>query len=160
MLDPNAVIRSGEQADQIMQDQRAEIARLQDEIERLRVNLRLADAGFTFGQPTFVQPTLTDAERFALGPSLASAGCLGDTLSVLRTLIDGVRGMGLGDPDCGDRIEATDVVRWAVDEIERLRLTDEERAAIEFKAAHCVTVADQMHQRCAVTLLALLERTK
>jgi len=39
-------------------------------------------------------------------------------------------------------------------------LTDEEREAIEFKAAHCVTVADQMHQRCAVTLLALLERTK
>jgi hypothetical protein len=38
-------------------------------------------------------------------PSLASAGSHGDTLSVLRTLIDGVRGMGLGDPDCGDRIE-------------------------------------------------------
>jgi hypothetical protein len=54
-------------------------------------------------------------------PSPASAGCHGDTLSVLRTLIDGVRGMGLGDPDCGDRIEASDVVRWAVDEIERLR---------------------------------------
>jgi hypothetical protein len=45
-------------------------------------------------------------------------------------------------------------------EIERLRLTDAEREAIEFKAAHCVTVADQMHQRCAVTLRALLERTK
>jgi hypothetical protein len=45
-------------------------------------------------------------------------------------------------------------------EIARLRLTDKEREAIEFKAAHCVTVADQMHQRCAVTLRALLERTK
>jgi len=55
----------------------------------------------------------------------------GDTLSVLRTLIDGVRGMGLGDPDCGDRIEASDVVRWAVDEIERLRITDAEREAVE-----------------------------
>jgi len=32
-----------------------------DEIERLRVNLRLADAGFTFGQPT-----LTDEERDVL----------------------------------------------------------------------------------------------
>ena len=32
-----------------------------DEIERLRVNLRLADAGFTFGPPS-----LTDAEREAV----------------------------------------------------------------------------------------------
>jgi hypothetical protein len=32
-----------------------------DEIERLRVNLRLADAGFTFGPPT-----LTEAEREAI----------------------------------------------------------------------------------------------
>jgi|688.fasta_scaffold505966_1 Arc/MetJ-type ribon-helix-helix transcriptional regulator len=84
--------------------------------------------------------------------SAASRGSRGDTLSVLRTLIDGVRGMGLGDPDSGDRVEASDVVRWAVDEIEqqrgslqwlhgllteaeerlaRLRLTDEERAAVD-----------------------------
>jgi len=42
-------------------------------------------------------------------------------------LADGVRGMGLGDPDSDDRIMASDVVRWAVDAIERLRLTDEER---------------------------------
>ena len=47
-------IMSWEQADQIIQDQRAEI-------ERLRVNLRLADAGFTFGPPT-----LTDEERKAI----------------------------------------------------------------------------------------------
>jgi hypothetical protein len=53
-----------------------------------------------------------------------------------------------------------EMVREAADEIERLRLTGEEREAIEFKAAHCVTVADQMHQRRAVTLRALLERTK
>ena len=52
-----------------------------------------------------------------------------------------------------------EMVREAADEIERLRLTGEEREAIEFKAAHCVTVADQMHQRCAVTLRRLLERT-
>ena len=47
-------IMSWEQADQIIQDQRAEIA-------RLRVNLRLADAGFTFGPPT-----LTDEEKEAI----------------------------------------------------------------------------------------------
>jgi hypothetical protein len=47
-------IMSWEQADQIIQDQRAEI-------ERLRVNLRLADAGSTFGPPT-----LTDEEREAI----------------------------------------------------------------------------------------------
>jgi hypothetical protein len=32
-----------------------------DEIERLRTNLKLADAGFTLGPPT-----ITDAERFVL----------------------------------------------------------------------------------------------
>jgi hypothetical protein len=53
-----------------------------------------------------------------------------------------------------------EMVREAADEIERLRLTDAEREAIEFKAAHCVTVADQMHQRCAATLRALLDRAK
>jgi hypothetical protein len=36
-----------------------------DEIERLRVNLRLADAGFTL-----CQPTLTDEEREAIGEAL------------------------------------------------------------------------------------------
>ena len=36
-----------------------------DEIERLRVNLRLADAGFTFGQPA-----LTDEEREAMEASV------------------------------------------------------------------------------------------
>jgi len=65
----------------------------------------------------------------ARNPS-ASRGFHGDLLPVLRSLADGVRGMGLGDPDYGDRIEASDVVRWAVDEIERLRLTDAEREAI------------------------------
>jgi hypothetical protein len=43
--------------------------------------------------------------------------------------------MGLGDPDCGDRIEASDVVRWAVDEIARLRITDEERDVLD-RLAH------------------------
>jgi len=74
----------------------------------------------------------------------------------------------------GTRISVHDNARHAAIVIEELAydgmeavplyrsptLTDEEREAIEFKAAHCVTVADQMHQRCAVTLRALLERTK
>jgi hypothetical protein len=47
-------IMSWEQSDQILQDQRAEI-------ERLRANLRLADAGFMWGPPT-----LTDEEREAM----------------------------------------------------------------------------------------------
>jgi hypothetical protein len=38
-----------------------------DEIERLRVNLRLADAGFTFGPPS-----LTDAEREAIKRAIDS----------------------------------------------------------------------------------------
>ncbi len=38
-----------------------------DEIERLRVKLRLADAGFTFGPPT-----LTDEEREAIKRAIDS----------------------------------------------------------------------------------------
>jgi hypothetical protein len=57
-------------------------------------------------------------------------------------------------------VETADEIRSLREEVARLRLTDEERAAIEFKAAYCVTVADQMHQRCAATLRGLLERTK
>jgi hypothetical protein len=76
---------------------------------------------------------------------------------VLRSLADGVRGMGLGDPDCGDRIEASDVVRWAVDEIERLRFTDEERGVLH-------GVAEDASYRCADfterVVRGLLERTQ
>jgi hypothetical protein len=117
-------------------------------------------------------------------PSPASAGSHGDSLSLLRLLADGVRGLGIGDPDCGDRTEASDVVRWAADEIERLRLaisriaeqdatlsvcdgnvtvtmdatlTDEERGAIRRAAA----VAREMHDtRLEAALGGLLERTK
>jgi hypothetical protein len=55
-------IMSWEQADQIIQDQRAEI-------ERLRVNLRLADAGFTLGSPT-----LTDEEKEAIALAKSRLG--------------------------------------------------------------------------------------
>ena len=66
-------IMSWEQADQIIQDQRAEI-------ERLRVNLRLADAGFTLGPPT-----LTDEEREAFRAANAVLrGCVGDSEVLAR----------------------------------------------------------------------------
>jgi hypothetical protein len=90
----------------------------------------------------------------------ASRGSHGDTLSVLRTLIDGVRGMGLGDPDCGDRIEASDVVRWAVDEIARLRLTDAEREAIWTVAeAYAENDGDPECERIASIMQGLWHRT-
>jgi hypothetical protein len=79
-----------------------------------------------------------------------------DLLPVLRTLADGVRGMGLGDPDCGERIEASDVVRWAVAEIERLRLTAAEREAIHWVMGDAADITDPVED----TLRGLLERTK
>lgn len=51
------------------------------------------------------------------------------------------------------------LVEEAANEIERLRLTDAEREAIQFQAAHCNALPDQMHKRCAATLRCLLERT-
>ena len=52
------------------------------EIERLRVNLRLADAGFTFGPPT-----LTDEERHFLERCADASGSAGDAArSMLRRL--------------------------------------------------------------------------
>lgn len=69
-------IMSWEQADQILQDQRAEIA-------RLRANLRPADAGFTLGPPT-----LTGLQREAIEYGVllcdATAGVAND-----RATIDG-----------------------------------------------------------------------
>lgn len=101
-------------------------------------------------------------------PSGASDGSRGDTLSVLRTLADGVRGMGLGDPDSGDRVTASDVVRWAVEEIERLRLIDEEREAISAGADALRSLAGNTNDgriRGALIITAniidgFLERTK
>jgi hypothetical protein len=92
----------------------------------------------------------------------------------------------MGDPDCGDRIEASDVVRWAADEIERLRfairriadrdatlsvcngnvtvtmdatLTDEERDATKVAVAY---LEQRGVRNTAVqeTLRGLLERTR
>ncbi len=51
------------------------------------------------------------------------------------------------------------LVEEAANEIERLRLTDAEREAIQFQAAHCNALADPMQQRHADTLRRLLERT-
>jgi hypothetical protein len=64
--------------------------------------------------------------------------------------------MGLGDPDCGERIEASDVVRWAVAEIERLRLTAAEREAIHWAMGDAADITDPVED----TLRWLLERTK
>jgi hypothetical protein len=82
--------------------------------------------------------------------SVTSDGSV-DAISVLRKLVDGVRGMTFGDPDSPDSIEASTIVRWAIDEIEqqrasiewykevlveaeekmaRMRLTDAERAVL------------------------------
>lgn len=94
---------------------------------------------------------------FALAKMLKNDGHPGpDLLPVLRTLADGVRGMGLGDPDCGERIEASDVVRWAVAEIERLRLTAAEREAIHWVMGDAADITDPVED----TLRGLLERTK
>jgi len=119
----------------------------------------------------------TPQDDKAMSP--ASAGSHGDTLAVLRTLIDGVRGMGLGDPDSGDRVEASDIVRWAVGEIEqhrgslqrlhgllteaeerlaRLRLTDDEREAVRQACDEGRWYPNDYHN--IHTLLGLLERTK
>jgi hypothetical protein len=59
-----------------------------DEIERLRVNLRLADAGFTFGPPT-----LTDEEREAVQQAAMRVECLcqrgaKDMAATLRGLLE------------------------------------------------------------------------
>ena len=48
-----------------------------DEIERLRANLRLADAGFTLGPPT-----LTDEEREAIAGAMWDYGQYADELGL------------------------------------------------------------------------------
>ena len=84
-----------------------------------------------------------------------------DLLPVLRTLADGVRGMGIGDPDSGGRVTASDVVRWAVEEIERLRITDAERDAIETAMnAYGEHNDDPECETIEAVLWGLLERTK
>jgi hypothetical protein len=112
--------------------------------------------------------------------SVASAGSV-DALSALRSLVEGVRGMGIGDPDCGERVEASDIVRWAVDEIEQLRgsmewykdlllkaeekmvrmsLTDAEREAVEAMAGYAEGAPQRFNLGIAPTLRGLLERTQ
>ena len=124
----------------------------------------------------------TPQDSAAMPP--ASTGSV-DALSVLRKLRDGVRGMGIGDPDCGERVEASDIVRWAVDEIEQLRgsmewykdllreaeekmcrmaLTDAEREAVD-RASETLRYLQADYgktqtEQDAYTLRALLERTK
>jgi hypothetical protein len=64
-MNPDAGIMSWEQADQIMQDQRAEIERLREAIRRLAdqdATLSVCDGNVTVE----MDATLTDAEREAL----------------------------------------------------------------------------------------------
>jgi hypothetical protein len=64
-MNPDAGIMSWEQADQIMQDQRAEIARLREAIRRLAdqdATLSVCDGGVT----VTMDATLTDEEREAI----------------------------------------------------------------------------------------------
>jgi hypothetical protein len=64
-MNPDAGIMSWEQADQIMQDQRAEIARLREAIRRLAdqdATLSVCNGGVT----VTMDGTLTDAEREAI----------------------------------------------------------------------------------------------
>jgi hypothetical protein len=42
-------------------------------------------------------------------------------IEILRSLAHGVGNMTYGEPDATDAVSAADVVRWAVEEIERLR---------------------------------------
>jgi hypothetical protein len=119
--------------------------------------------------------------------SVTSDGSV-DAISVLRKLVDGVRGMTFGDPDSPDSIEASTIVRWAIDEIEqqrasiewykevlveaeekmaRMRLTDAEREAVEWASKtlcvgwHDLAPCDKERTRAtAATLRGLLERLK
>jgi cell division septum initiation protein DivIVA len=65
MIDPNKVIRDCEQADQIIEDQREEIARLKEAIRRLAdqdATLSVCDGSVT----VTMDATLTRGERRAL----------------------------------------------------------------------------------------------
>jgi hypothetical protein len=72
-MSPDAGIMSWEQADQIMQDQRAEIARLREAIRRLAdqdATLSVCDGGVT----VTMDGTLTDAEREAIETAMNAYG--------------------------------------------------------------------------------------
>lgn len=86
---------------------------------------------------------------------------MSDMMAHLHSLADGVRHMSQGDPDCDDCVQASDVVQWAIDEIERLRLTDAEREAIRWAEweGPLRSQAEGAEERAAV-LRGLLERTK
>lgn len=69
MLDPNAAIMSWEQADQIIQDQRAEIEQLKQAIRRLAdqdATLSVCNGNVTVDCSTEVKLELTDEQRAVL----------------------------------------------------------------------------------------------
>ena len=118
----------------------------------------------------------TPQDSEAMSP--ASAGSVG-AMSVLRKLVDGVRGMTYGDPYDPSSVEASSIVRWAIDEIEQLResiewhkellveaeelmcrknLTDAERTAIQRLIEDYEHDGEPASERCVATLRGLLER--
>jgi len=93
----------------------------------------------------------------------AGADEMTDMMKHLQSLADGVRGMGIGDHDAGARVEARDDVRWAVSEIDRLRLNDAEREAIALMAEVAADPrggAVLAGYEVAATLRGLLERNR
>jgi hypothetical protein len=73
MLDPNAAIMSWEQADQIIQDQRAEIARLKEAISRLAdqdATMSVCNGNVTVDCSTEVKLELTDEQRAVLAAAI------------------------------------------------------------------------------------------
>ena len=73
MIDPNKVISDCEQADHIMQDQRAEIDRLKEAIRRLADQ----DATLSVCNGNVIvtmDATLTDEEREAIGEAIRLGG--------------------------------------------------------------------------------------
>jgi hypothetical protein len=58
-------------------------------------------------------------------------------LDILKALAHGVGGMTYGDPDDADAIKAADVVRWAVEEITRLREENETLLESQLWGVNC-----------------------
>jgi hypothetical protein len=86
---------------------------------------------------------------------------MSDNLELLSSLAESgwADAMTMGTDETADgspTAVASDVLRWAAAEIERLRLTDAERGAIE--AAACFF--SRRYPPAAATLRTLLERTK
>lgn len=68
---------------------------------------------------------------------------------LLRTLPPALRGMGFGDPDDAEYAHASDVVAWAIKEIDRLR---EERRSISTLLQKVETLEAALAEKASVTI--------